>query len=215
MLNILESYLIWQSNSENGSLVIKTDCSCLVFYVCHLLKWLVLICSPQIKGNQFRCLETTQVHWCFRFSGSLCFFSQVLFLSVCVYYKEGGKTFSRTPPPPCLYLVNRGELCSDGPSMESGAVPESPRGPLPAAVQHPAGGLLSVQGSGRRFVSSELGATLPVAMWGARLPMQAVVAAGPRSQPLGNVLRVGGGAALTGTAVDEAAERAKSKTANK
>lgn len=81
-------------------------------------------------------------------------------------------------PSSCLYLVNRGELCADRPSMESGAVPESPRGPLPAAVQHPAGGLLSVQRSSGRFVSSELGATLSVTMWGARLPMQAVVAAG-------------------------------------
>lgn len=104
---------------------------------------------------------------------------QVRFLSVCVYY-EGGKheACCVTKSPPCWYLVHRGELCSDRPSMESGAVPESPRGPLPAAVQHPAWGLLSVQRSSRRFVPSELGATLPVAMWGARLSMQAIVAAG-------------------------------------
>lgn len=87
--------------------------------------------------------------------------------------------------------------------MESGAVPESPRGPLPATVQHSARRLLSVKWSGRRFVPSEFGAALPVAMRGAGLSMQAVVAAGARGQTLGDVLCVGGRASLTGTAVKD------------
>lgn len=91
--------------------------------------------------------------------------------------------------------------------MESSAVPKSPRRPLPATVQHPAGGLLSVQGMSRRLVSSELCATLPVTVRGARLPVQTVMAAGARSQAFGDVLRVGGGASLTGAAGDDGAER--------
>lgn len=107
------------------------------------------------------------------------------------------------------YLVNRGQLCSHRPGMESGAVPESPRGPLPATVQHPARRLLPVQGPGRRLVPSELGAALPVAVWGAGLSMQAVVAAGARGQTLGDVLCVGGRASLTGTTVQHTAETSK------
>lgn len=76
------------------------------------------------------------------------------------------------------YLVDWGELCSDRPGMESGAVPESPRRPLPAAVEHPAGRLLPVQRAGGRLVPPELGAALTVTVRGAGLPMQAVVAAG-------------------------------------
>lgn len=84
--------------------------------------------------------------------------------------------------------------------MESSAVSESPRRPLPAGVDHPARRLLPVDWTGWRFVPSELGATLPVAVWRARLPVQAaVVAAGARRQTLGDVLSVGGRAALGGT----------------
>ena len=108
------------------------------------------------------------------------------------------------------YLVNGGELCPDGPGMESGAVPEPPRRPLPAAVEHPAGRLLPVQRSGRRLVSSELGAALPVAMRGAGLPVQTVMAAGARGQTLGDVLRVGGGTSLTGTPVENTQQRTAS-----
>lgn len=86
--------------------------------------------------------------------------------------------------------------------METGAVPEPPRGSLPATVDHPPGRLLPVQRSSRRFVPSELGAALPVAMGRAGLPVQAaVMAAGARRQPLGDVLGVCGGAALGGTPV--------------
>lgn len=112
----------------------------------------------------------------------------------------------KTPSPPLRrprrYLVHGGELRSDGPGVETGAVPEPPRGSLPAAVDHPPGGLLPVQRSSRRFVPSELGAALPVAMGRAGLPVQAaVMAAGARRQPLGDVLGVCGGAALGGTPV--------------
>ena len=91
--------------------------------------------------------------------------------------------------------------------MESGAVPKPPRRPLPATVQHPAGRLLPVQRSGGGLVPSELGSALSVTMWGAGLPVQAVVAAGTRGQPLGDVLCVGGGASLTGTTAGDTAER--------
>lgn len=101
------------------------------------------------------------------------------------------------------YLVNRGQLCPNRASMEPGAVPKPPRGPLPAAVQDPARGLLTVQGSGWGLVPSELGASLPVAVWGAGLSMQTIVAAGARGQTFGDVLCVGGGATLTGAPVDE------------
>lgn len=88
--------------------------------------------------------------------------------------------------------------------MESGAVREPPRRSLPATVDHPARRLLSVQRSSRRFVPSELGAALPVPMGRAGFPVQAaVVAAGARGQPLGDVLGVGGGATLGGTPVGE------------
>lgn len=90
--------------------------------------------------------------------------------------------------------------------MKSGAVPKSPRGPLSATVQHPAWRLLSVQRPGGRLVSSEFSAALPVPVWGAGLPMQAVVAAGARGQTLGDVLCVGGRASLAGTAVENTAE---------
>lgn len=83
--------------------------------------------------------------------------------------------------------------------MESGAVPESPRGPLPATVQHPARRLLSVQRSGGRLVPSEFSAALPVTMRSAGLSMEAVMAAGARGQTLRDVLCVGGRASLTGT----------------
>lgn len=84
--------------------------------------------------------------------------------------------------------------------MEPGAVREPPGGSLPATVDHPAGRLLPVQRPSRRFVPSELGAALPVPMGRAGLPVQAaVVAAGARGQPLGDVLGVGGGATLGGT----------------
>lgn len=94
--------------------------------------------------------------------------------------------------------------------MESGAVPEPPRRPLPAAVEHPAGRLLPVQRSGGRLVSSELGAALPVAMRGAGLPVQTIVAAGARGQTLGDVLCVGGGTSLTGTPVENTQQRTAS-----
>lgn len=90
--------------------------------------------------------------------------------------------------------------------MEPGAVPKSPRGPLSATVQHPAWWLLSVQRSGRRLVSSEFGAALPVTMWGAGLSMQTVMAAGAWGQALGDVLCVGGRASLAGTSVENTAE---------
>lgn len=84
--------------------------------------------------------------------------------------------------------------------METGAVPEPPGRSLPATVDHPAGRLLPVQRSSRRFVPSELRAALPVTMGRAGLPVQpAVMAAGARRQPLGDVLGVCGGAALGGT----------------
>lgn len=109
------------------------------------------------------------------------------------------------------YLVDWGELCSDRPSMKSGAVSESPRRPLPATVKHPAGWLLPVQWSGRRLVPSELGAALPVTVWGAGLPMQAVVTAGAWGQTLGDVLCVGGRASLTGTTVEHTAQSSVSQ----
>lgn len=84
--------------------------------------------------------------------------------------------------------------------MESGAVRESPGRSLPATVDHPARRLLSVQRPSRRFVSPELGAALPVSVRRAGLPVEAaVVAAGARRQPLGDVLGVRGGATLAGT----------------
>lgn len=83
--------------------------------------------------------------------------------------------------------------------MEPGAVPEPPGGSLPAAVDQPSGRLLPVQRPGRRLVPPELGAALPVAVGGAGLPVEAaVMAAGARRQPLGDVLGVGGGAPLGG-----------------
>ena len=86
--------------------------------------------------------------------------------------------------------------------MESGAVREPPGGSLPATVDHPAWRLFSVQRPSRRFVPSEFGAALPVTMGRAGLPVQAaVMATGARGQPLGDVLGVGGGAALGGTPV--------------
>lgn len=94
--------------------------------------------------------------------------------------------------------------------MKSGAVPESPRRPLPATVKHSARRLLPVQRPGGRLVPSELGAALPVTMWGAGLPVQAVMAARARGQTLGDVLCVGGRASLTGTTVENTAERAES-----
>lgn len=115
---------------------------------------------------------------------------------------------TRTPP---LYLVNRGELCSDRPGVESGAVPKSPRRPLPATVEHPARRLLPVQRPGGGLVPSELGAALPVTMRGAGLPMQAVVAAGTRGQTLGDVLCVGGWASLTRTTVENTAKSSASQ----
>lgn len=90
--------------------------------------------------------------------------------------------------------------------MESSAVPEPPRRPLPATVEHPAGRLLPVQRPGGRLVPPELGAALPVTVRGAGLPVQAVVASGAGGQTLGDVLRVGGGAALTGTAAENREE---------
>lgn len=84
--------------------------------------------------------------------------------------------------------------------MEAGAVREPSGGSLPAAVDQPARRLLPVQRSSRRLVPAELGAALPVAVGRAGLPVQpAVMAAGARRQPLGDVLGVGGGAALGGT----------------
>lgn len=94
-------------------------------------------------------------------------------------------------------------MCPDGTSMEPGAVTKSPRGPLPATVQHPAGRLLPVQRSGRRLVSPELGAALPVPMWRTGLPVKAVVAAWTRGQTLGDVLCVGGWASLAGATADD------------
>lgn len=112
---------------------------------------------------------------------------------------------------PLHYLVYRCQLCSHRPSMESGAVPESPRRPLSAAVKDSARRLLPVQRSGRRLVPSELGAALPVTVWGAGLPMQAVMAAWARGQTLGDVLCVGGRASLTGTTAGNRAERSQWK----
>ena len=95
--------------------------------------------------------------------------------------------------------------------MESRAVPEPPRRPLPATVQHSARRLLSVQRSGGGFIPSELGAPLPVAMRRAGLSVQAVMAAGARGQTLGDVLCVGGWASLAGTTVTDTAESSMSR----
>lgn len=91
--------------------------------------------------------------------------------------------------------------------MESGAVREPSGRSLPATVDHPAWRLLPVQRSCRRFVPSELGAALPIAMGRAGLPVQAaVMAAGARRQPLGDMLGVRGGATLGGTPVQSRGE---------
>lgn len=114
----------------------------------------------------------------------------------------------------CLrYLVDRGELCSDRPRVESRAVPEPPRRPLPATVQRPAGRLLPVQRPGGGLVPSELGAALAISVWGAGLPMQAVVAAGAGGQTLGDVLGISGRASLTGTAAEHTTESVTTQAA--
>ena len=85
--------------------------------------------------------------------------------------------------------------------MQPAALPETAGGALPAAVVHPARGLLPLQGPRRGLVPPELGPALPVAVRRAGLPVEALVAPGARRQALGDVLCVGGGAALAGTAV--------------
>ena len=98
--------------------------------------------------------------------------------------------------------------------METRPILKDPaRGPVPAALQHPSGGLVvferaggglvSVQGPGGRLVPAELCAPFAVAVRGAGVPVQAaVLGAGAGGQPLGNVLSVAGRAPLGGAAME-------------
>lgn len=98
-----------------------------------------------------------------------------------------------------VYLVDGRELRAHrAGGVQSAAVAEATRRPLPTAVQRSARRLLPLQRPGGRLVSPELGAALAVAVRRAGLAVQPVVAARPRAQPLGDVLAVGGRAALTG-----------------
>ena len=85
--------------------------------------------------------------------------------------------------------------------MQPAALPEAAGGALPAAVVHPARGLLPLQGPCRGLVPPEFRPALAVAVRRAGLAVEALMAAGPRRQALGDVLCVGGGAALAWTAV--------------
>lgn len=116
-------------------------------------------------------------------------------------YNSGPSGMRRAP-----YLVDlgqRGPHGSHGQPAPAAVLKQPPGGALPARAEHPAGGLLPLQGAARRLVPAQLRPPLAVAVGRAGLSRVAGAFGGRRAggHALGDVLVVRRRASLVGAAI--------------